>query len=118
MNRVKDVHTHLDESLNEIERLRAELAALRAENEQRRLWQEDAVRQCAKRGCESLFRRLEEERIRSENAEAERDALRADAAIGAILRRRLVSSNGVPVSRAHVTADEVATIDAAREAKP
>ena len=31
MSKVKDVHTHLDESLNEIDRLRAELAALRAE---------------------------------------------------------------------------------------
>jgi hypothetical protein len=44
----------------------------------------------------------------------ERDALRADAAIGKVIRRRLVSSNGIPVSRAHVTADEVAAIDAAR----
>lgn len=42
----------------------------------------------------------------------ELEALRADAAIGQIVRRRLVSGNDIPVSRAYVTAQEVHDIDA------
>jgi hypothetical protein len=35
----------------------------------------------------------------------------ADAEIGRIVRRRLVSGNGIPVSRAHVSGEEVNAID-------
>ena len=40
--------------------------------------------------------------------------LEADAAIGQLVRRKLVSGNDVPVERCTITAAEVAAIDAAR----
>lgn len=44
-------------------------------------------------------------------------ALRADAAIGQLVRRKLVSLNGIPVDRCHITAKEVAVIDAGAKGK-
>jgi len=46
---------------------------------------------------------------------AELTALRANSEIGQMVRRKFVSVNGIPVERCHVTAKEVAAIDAARE---
>lgn len=37
-----------------------------------------------------------------------------DAEIGRLVRRKLVSGNGIPVERCHIKAEEVAAIDAAR----
>jgi hypothetical protein len=48
----------------------------------------------------------------SPKALAELAALRADATIGQLVRRKLVSGNGIPVERCHIKADEVAAIDA------
>lgn len=41
--------------------------------------------------------------------------LQKDAAIGRLIRRRLVSGNDIPVSRAYVRAQEVNDIDAGEE---
>lgn len=43
---------------------------------------------------------------------AELTKLRRDARIDQLVRRRMVSGNGIPVSRAYVTAQEVHDIDA------
>jgi len=51
-----------------------------------------------------------------DDVSAELAALRADAAIGQLVRRKLVSGNGVPVERCYVKAEEVAAIDAMQAA--
>jgi len=47
---------------------------------------------------------------------AELEALRADAAIGQLVRRKLVSGNAVPVERCTITAAEVAALEARKGA--
>lgn len=112
MGSVEEPHYVVDVEV--CQKLERELAAVRGQLEEANKRAHEVKTQTTE-VVRGLHRAAKEAESALAGAKAEVEALREDAAIGKLVREKLIIGNCISVERCFITGDEVAAIDAAKE---